>query len=211
MAHVFDPDVLHLCAKQGVGLPLDEAWDSVTEALDKAYPGLLYTGPRDWIFNNAGGAMGQLHLLYASLEEYVILFGSPIGTEGHSGRYRADVWDFMVAGEMWTYVEGECERTSYKPGDAAFLGKDLVKGYRLPDHGWMLEYARGFIPGMLPFGLADSIFSTVDSACVKRTFRTYGQRVISSFMKRKDAQAIRERGPKVEHLHTDVTAPIAQA
>jgi len=55
----------------------------------------------------ARSAMGQMSLLYGSLSEYVIVFGTPIGTEGHSGRYRSEVWDCMIAGETWCYQEGE--------------------------------------------------------------------------------------------------------
>ena len=57
---------------------------------------------------------------------------------------------------MWTYIEGELQRTVSLPGKMAFLGPGRAKGYRVPDHCWMLEYSRGFVPAMLPFGLADS-------------------------------------------------------
>ena len=49
---------------------------------------------------------------------------------------------------------------------------------RIPDHCWALEYARGFIPQMLPFGVADSIFSTVDYQTVFRLFKIYGKATV---------------------------------
>lgn len=180
MAPVFDPDVLYECSKAGIGLPTEAAFDAVTAALDAAYPGRIYTGPRRWILNNAGGAMGQMTLLYGSLREYIIIFGTPIGTEGHSGRYGSEVWDWTFKGEMWCYLEGESERRVYGPGDPAYLGASACKGYRIPDHAWMLEYARGFIPAMLPFGLADTLVSTLDRTTLARTFVDYGKRVFAS-------------------------------
>jgi hypothetical protein len=173
MAHVFDPATLHVCTRKGVGLPLDRAFDAVTDALAVAYPDHIETGPRDWIFNNAGGAMGTITLLHASLSEYLLFFGTPIGTGGHSGRYRCEVWDFVLAGEVWCYVEGDTERRVYKPGDAMDLGRAVAKGYRIPDAAWMLEDARGPVATMLPFGLADSFSSTLDLRAVWRTLRRY--------------------------------------
>lgn len=177
MAYVFDPDQLHTCTKVGIGRPTEEALDAVTAALDGAYPGRIDTGPRRWVFNNAGGAMGQMCLLYASLREYIIFFGTPIGTEGHSGRYGADVYDFLFAGEVWCYLTGETSRTVYGPGDGAYLGGGQAKGYRIPDHAWMVEYARGNIPGMLPFGVLDTLSSTLDYRTLARTFSLYTRAV----------------------------------
>jgi hypothetical protein len=172
MAYVFDPAVLHDCSKRGIGLPPQEMFTAVTAELDSRYQGLIEQ-KQDWIFNNAGGAMGVLTLLYASFSEYLIFFGSPIGTEGHSGRYSSEVYDFMMDGEMWCYTEGQFERTLYKPGDAAYLGKSAAKGYCIKDHAWMLEYSRGCIPLMFPFGLADSVWSTLDGRSIGRIMRNY--------------------------------------
>ncbi len=178
MATIFDPETLHEIAKLGVGLPSrDDTFRVVTQELKNRYPKHI-TLDNPWIFNNAGGAMGQMKLLHCSITEYVILFGTPIGTEGHSGRYGTEVYDFMLDGEMWCYHPGEFERAVYKPGDAAYLGADKAKGYAVPSHAWMLEYSRGLIPTMLPFGLADTLFSTLDRQTVGRTLWQYGKLVV---------------------------------
>lgn len=178
MTTIFDPDELHAIAKLGIGkASRDEMFRVVGEALRDRYPRHI-TLDNPWIFNNAGGAMGQMKLMHCSLTEYVIFFGTPIGTEGHSGRYATEVHDFMMDGEMWCYHEGEVERAVYKPGDAAYLGADRAKGYRVPSHAWMLEYSRGPIPTMLPFGLADTLFSTLDRKTIGRTLWQYGKLVV---------------------------------
>jgi len=184
MTHVFEPDDLHEIAKLGVGKPNDEAFETIIETLEERYPDHVRP-TRRWIFNNAGGAMGALMLLHASLSEYMILFGSPIGTSGHSGRYATEVHDFMISGEMWTYHEGDAEKTIYQPGDAAFLGRSATKGYRLPDGAWMLEYARGPIPTMLPFGLLDVFTSTLDARAAGRTLFDYGRLVTGQLLQLK--------------------------
>ena len=98
MGYLFDPDVLRDCAARGIGLPLEEAFDAITAALAEHYPGHIDTGPRDWIYSCAGGAKGMMTLLHGSVREYVILFGSDVGTHGHSGIYRSEVDDWSSQG-----------------------------------------------------------------------------------------------------------------
>lgn len=193
MSYVFDPARLHaivrdVIAKQEANSgeeaaaapasPLttgtDAVLDRLVSELDFAYPGKIALGTRRWIFNNAGGAMGQMTFLHVSLREYLILFGTPIGTEGHSGRYSADVYDILIDGEMWGYVEGDTERSVIRPGEMHHLEGRAAKGYRIPDHAWMLEYARGSIASMIPFGIADTVFSTLDLSVLGRTLSGVG-------------------------------------
>lgn len=192
MAYVFDPETLHGIVRKVVARRLDSReaiFDAITQELDFAYPGKVAIGTRRWIFNNAGGAMGQMALLHVSLGEYLLFFGTPVGTEGHSGRYAADVWDFVVDGEMWGYVEGQTDRSVVHPGDAHHLEGRVAKGYRIPDHAWMLEYARGPILSMFPFGLADTLFSTLDLSVLGRTLSQASSLMVRHALGRGTTQA----------------------
>jgi C-8 sterol isomerase len=171
---VFDPDVLREIAKLGGGLPLEERFRAITHALAERYPGKI-SQEREWVFSNTGGMVGQFTILYASLTEYVLFFGSPIGGSGFTGRYHfVQDWAFLLDGEIRYFEQGQTDRDVYRAGDEIILHPGSAKGYRIVDHAWILEYARGPIITMLPFGLADAIFSNVDFRTVFRTFRLYG-------------------------------------
>lgn len=79
----------------------------------------------------------------------------------------------MLYGEQWAFSTGSLQKEVYKPGDQHWLPRGTAKQYRMPDAAWALEYARGNILSMLPFGFADSFSSTLD-------FWTLGQTVFVS-------------------------------
>ena len=191
---IFEPRILWKIAKLGIGKPKEEAFDLIIDALDKKYPGYINNVPREnrkWVFNHAGGAKGQMTFLHGSLREYIIIFGTSQGTEGHSGRYRAEVFDFMFNGEMLCEYEGRFENEVHKPGSPAYLPSSIVKHYCIKTEGWMLEYARGNITSMLPFGLSDTIFSTLDYQILMNTIGRFGKQVVKNlFKKGKDLDII---------------------
>ena len=177
MGLLFDPASLHEIAKRAVGLPHDRMVRILVDALAHAYPGHIETR-QQWILSLAGGALGIMTVLHGSLSEYVLLFGSPIGTEGFSGRYRIEVYDFLLAGEMWTYTEehfSECTIT--RPGEVAHLRRKQAKGFKLAAGAWMLEYGRGPIPTALPFALSDAVVS-MDFRTIWKTLSVYGRLVV---------------------------------
>ncbi len=93
----------------------------------------------------------MLTIMYASISEYLIFFGSPIGSEGFSGRYRwAHVYDVMLDGEMWCYT---ADSLTAPPSNRAtwHTCRRGRQGIPHEDHAWMLEYSRGLIPAMLTF------------------------------------------------------------
>ncbi len=143
------------------------------EELAATYPEHIDTS-LDWIFSLTSGAVGTMKILHASISEYVLIFGTPVGTEAFSGRYPLDIHDFVLSGQMWTYTERDSlTRHEYGPGDHAVLERGQVKGFRLPDACWMLEYARGFLPAALPVVLGDVVFSAVDGRTLFKTLQMY--------------------------------------
>lgn len=194
MAYVFEPDILREMAMSSIGLPRQQMFDAITEALAARYPGYISQEP-EWFINNAGGAMGTLTFLYASLSEYIIFFGTPIGNQGHTGRYSfVEDWFWVLEGELWYFTEGRTEREVYRAGDEIHLQKRQAKGYRIVDNAWALEYARGWIPTMLPFGLADTVFSTLDYRTAFKTFRIYGKHLTRNWVRRKPAADLATKG-----------------
>ena len=171
-SYVFEPEVIHEISRKQLGQPLEQMFAGVIAELSERYPGAI-DDSKPWIFNNAGGVMLQMKLLHASTKEYVIIWGTPIGSEGHTGRHLVEFYDTVLDGEAWYYTEGQFTRDVYTPGDHIFLGKGQSAGMHYPDHVWMVEYARGVLPSLLPFGLADALTSTLDFKTAFQTLSIY--------------------------------------
>jgi hypothetical protein len=182
MGYVFDPDQILAISKLGIGLAHEPMCRAVIDGLAARYPGHVETNPQ-WVFNLAAGATGCMALLHCSLTEYVILFGSAIGTEGYSGRYHLDIYDAVITGEMWTCTEDRMhEKTIHKPGELAHLRRRTTKAYRIVDGTWMLEYGRGLVPTALPVGLADATLSALDARTVWKTVKSYGRLAVRELL-----------------------------
>jgi hypothetical protein len=172
MAHIFDPDVVHECALACLGKPKPAMFDAFAEAMENKYPERLDLD-QPWVFSNAGGAMIQMKLYYASIFEYIMIWGTPIGSEGHSGRHAVGFWDTVIDGEMWYYGEGQFEKRVYRPADRVYVGPGQARAMNFTTGVWAVEYARGPLPLSVPFGIADELLSTLDFSTAGQTIGMY--------------------------------------
>lgn len=124
-------------------------------------------------------------LFNVGITEYIIIFGTAIGTEGHSGRHTADNYFNILTGTETAYVAGQYDPEIYPAGSVHHLPRGMVKQYRMPQGCFALEYSRGWIPPMLYFGFADTFTSTLDFLTLWRTVRITAREMIGNLIRLK--------------------------
>jgi len=87
--------------------------------------------------------MGAMYIIHASITEYLIIFGTPLGTEGHSGILSADNYFHILVGEEWAFQPGQLEMERYTPGMVNFMPRGVVKQYKMHEGCFAMEYSRG--------------------------------------------------------------------
>lgn len=116
------------------------------------------------------------------MTEYLLIFGSAVGTEGHTGRHTADDYFHIIKGEQTAFAPGSYVPEVYPQGSVHHLRRGEVKQYKFDSDCWALEYARGFIPGMIVFGYADGLSSTMDLPTLWTTTRVTGTQMIGNLL-----------------------------
>jgi hypothetical protein len=162
-----DTEVLAKIAREAVGRPLEggELLDHAIEMMSAEYPDLIAPTRGRWIGNKAGGILGKVSLVYVSPREYVVLFGSPTGTQGFSGRYKhVAIHKFLLAGQIDSY-DLESDQTTpmtLRPGERTCLEKGHTRGLTIHPGSWHIEYGRGAVATTLPFALAETLLTSLE-------------------------------------------------
>lgn len=184
--YIFDPTELHELAVSSLAKHPNDTRavinNIVTTLLETHGPQHINKRQDEWVFNNAGGAMGAMYIIHASITEYLIIFGTPLGTEGHSGRHTADDYFNILEGEQWAFKAGSLTKEVYPAGSVHLMRRGEVKQYKMHEGCWALEYARGWIPPMMPFGVFDTLFSTIDLYTLWDTFHWTGREMIRNLL-----------------------------
>lgn len=165
--YIFEPADLQRIVQMHLDVPLDERFDRIAATLHSVYGEHVHPG-QEWIWSNAGGIMCSMSVLHNSPREYLLFCGTAVGSEGHSGRHRAELFDIVVHGELQTFKPDQFKATTLNPGDVSHLPRLTTNGSHLKKDCWLLEYARGNIFSMFPFALGDTIFSTQDLNDVRK-------------------------------------------
>ncbi|TPR11815.1 Coenzyme A transferase family protein [Aspergillus niger] len=172
--YIFDPSHLHDLSQRAIaahGNDTRSVVNFIVSELGEKVTDTHLNLDEEWVFNNAGGAMGAMYIIHASITEYLIIFGTAIGTEGHTGRHTADDYFNILQGTQLAYVPGSYEPEVYPQGSVHHLRRGEVKQYKMDESCFALEYARGWIPPMLFFGYADTFSSTLDFPTLWATSR----------------------------------------
>lgn len=185
MSTVFDADVIDSVVRQNQTGPLADRIEGVVQGLKERYPKHVETRD-EWVLSVAGGCRGQFRIVHASITEYILIFGTPIGTEGFTGRFPADDWFWMLQGEQAVYDEGQLDKTVYSPGSPVhLLPRGKGRFFKFSEGAFGVEYVRGWVPLMMPFGLADAMTSTLDFESIVKTVKAYGRSTVSNLLKGK--------------------------
>jgi sigma non-opioid intracellular receptor len=174
MAYKVDPHVLHKVARQVVGLPIEsgELVERAIRLLADEYPDLIDPRPGRWVGSKAGGILGKVRFLYFSPREYIVIFGSPTGTQGFSGRYKhVEIHKFLMAGQIDSYdVESdETMSMTLLPGEHTCLEKGRARGLTIHPGSWHIEYGRGAVVTTLPFAMVDTLLVSLELESVRRS------------------------------------------
>ncbi|EWC47070.1 hypothetical protein DRE_03439 [Drechslerella stenobrocha 248] len=190
--YVFDPARLQEISQESIALYGDDSgnynrtllFNDLSARLKKEYPRYVQEINWDeWVMNNAGNAMGAMVLLHASFTEYLIIFGTPIGTEGHTGIHTAHDYFTILSGQQTFFYAGNVEPIVFNPGDQNWMKRGDKAQYALK--GFALELAQGCIPCMLPFGFIEVVTSTFDYSNFGWTVWYTGRHMVQSLLQAK--------------------------
>lgn len=166
-------------ARQVAEQPGDQIIAHAVDLLSRAYPGLIDPAPGRWVGSKAGGVLGKVRFLYFSPREYLVLFGSPTGTQGFSGRYKhVDIHKFLLAGRIDSYDLDSDDTEPLPPllpGEHTCLERGHARGLTIQPGSWHIEYGRGAVATTLPFAMVDTLLLSLEFESVRKSTVEFGK------------------------------------
>lgn len=186
--YVFDAETIGKYSKEAIA---ESANGNITEIVTALIPKLkAHYGPEiindlnweEWVFNNAGGSMGNMFIIHASISEYLIIFGTAVGLNGHSGVHFADDYFTILSGNQKVGYDNQLEASVFLPGDCNHLTRGRMTQFSMDEGSYAIELAQGWIPAMLPFGFVEFLTSTLDLETLYRTVLYTGRDMIKNLL-----------------------------
>lgn len=181
MTYKIVPAVLAEIAKRVAD---SDSADLIAEAqrqLSLAYPDLIDPVPGRWVGSKAGGVLGKVRFVYFSSREYLVIFGSPTGTQGFSGRYKhVDIHKFLLAGRIDSYDLDSDDTEPLPPllpGAGTCLQRGHARGLTIHPGSWHIEYGRGAVATTLPFAMVDTLLVSLEFESVRKSTVEFGKLV----------------------------------
>lgn len=184
-----DPDVLASVATEVAGQSLmgDALVTRAIELLAAAYPELIDPVPGRWVGSKAGGILGKVRFLYFSSREYMVIFGTPTGTQGFSGRYKhVEIHKFLISGRIdWYDIEADdISANTLLPGGHTVTPKGRARGMTIAPGSFHIEYGCGAVATTLPFAMVDTLLVSLELESVRRSSVEFA-RLVGNRVKRR--------------------------
>jgi len=160
-SYAFDPLELRDVALRHVGKPVPEIVAGLERDLKAEYGDRIHLD-MPWVMSPAGFAMYQVKMIFARANEYIGMMGVPIASTGHTGRHPVTYYDTILSGSSRKIAAGELEPRTISAGDFLVTRPWESFAFSVPDHVFFLEYCRGPLPILMPFGLTNYLFGTLD-------------------------------------------------
>ncbi|XP_052286523.1 sigma non-opioid intracellular receptor 1-like isoform X2 [Dreissena polymorpha] len=121
---------------------LAKAFDDIYKEFSTRFAGhILPESDRKWLFMNAGGWMGGIQIMHASITEYLLFFGTGVNTSGNSGRYWANISDTILTGSFRQWKEGGFHSEVFGPGETVHHYWGEVSAVQWDAGTWMVDYS----------------------------------------------------------------------
>lgn len=169
--YAFDPFELRDIALQHVGKPVPEIVTDLEADLVAKYGDLINTD-MPWVINPAGFVMYQIKMLFVRRNEYIGMMGIPTPSTGHTGRHPVTYYDTILSGGSRTAGPTDFVAKTIGPGDFMITRPWEAFTASVSDHIFFLEYCRGPLATIMPFGVATYFSSTLDFKSAFQTLRT---------------------------------------